>query len=43
FEIKVTKIHSALKFRQSPWMREYIEKNIHKYKIAKANRNKFGS
>ncbi|CAG8844028.1 26948_t:CDS:2, partial [Racocetra persica] len=39
----VTKIHSALKFRQSPWMKEYIEKNIRKRKIAKANRDEFGS
>jgi hypothetical protein len=37
FGMKVTKIHSALKFRQSSWMKEYIEKNIRKRKIAKAN------
>ncbi|CAG8446156.1 7082_t:CDS:2 [Scutellospora calospora] len=36
----VTKIHSTLKFKQSPWMKDYIEKNIRKRKIAKANRNK---
>ncbi|CAB4433250.1 unnamed protein product [Rhizophagus irregularis] len=34
--IKVTKIHGGLKFRQSPWMKEYIEENIRKRKIAKA-------
>ncbi|CAG8729069.1 31139_t:CDS:2, partial [Racocetra persica] len=32
----------ALKFRQSPWMKEYIEENIRKRKIAKANGDKFG-
>ncbi|CAG8505748.1 17406_t:CDS:2 [Cetraspora pellucida] len=42
FRIKVTKIHSTLKFRQSPWMKEYIEENIRKRKIAKANGNEFG-
>jgi hypothetical protein len=42
FGMKVTKIYSALKFRQSPWMKKYIEKNIHKRKIAKANGNEFG-
>ncbi|CAG8829111.1 28221_t:CDS:2, partial [Racocetra persica] len=26
----------------SPWMKEYIEENIRKCKIAKANKNKFG-
>ncbi|CAG8448408.1 1729_t:CDS:10 [Cetraspora pellucida] len=41
FEIKVTKIHNALKFRQFLWMKEYIEENIRKCKIAKANRNEF--
>ncbi|CAG8830166.1 32968_t:CDS:2, partial [Racocetra persica] len=32
----------ALKFRQSPWMKKYIEENIRKRKIAKANREEFG-
>ncbi|CAG8734823.1 12048_t:CDS:2, partial [Racocetra fulgida] len=36
-DLEVTKIHSTLKFRQSPWIKEYIEENIHKRKIAKAN------
>ena len=40
--MKVTKIHGALKFQQSPWMKDYIEKNIRKHKIAKANGNEFG-
>ncbi|PKK65417.1 hypothetical protein RhiirC2_715563 [Rhizophagus irregularis] len=40
--MKVTKIHSGLKFWQSPWMKEYIEKNIRKRKIAKATRDEFG-
>src|SRR5271168_2481795 len=40
--MKVTKIHDALKFRQSPWMKDYIEENIRKRKIAKANGNEFG-
>ena len=26
--MKVIKIHGGLKFRQSPWMKEYIEENI---------------
>ncbi|CAI2198080.1 19333_t:CDS:2, partial [Funneliformis geosporum] len=42
FGMKVTKIHNALKFRQSPWMKEYIEENIRKRKIAKANGDEFG-
>lgn len=42
FRMKVTKIHSALKFRQSPWMKDYIEENIRKRKIAKANGDEFG-
>ena len=42
FGIKVTKIHGALKFRQSPWMKDYIEENICKRKIAKANGDEFG-
>ncbi|CAG8657187.1 15973_t:CDS:1, partial [Racocetra persica] len=42
FRMKVTKIHSALKFRQSPWIKEYIKENIRKCKIAKANRDEFG-
>src|SRR4051794_39498119 len=41
FGMKVTKIHSALKFRQSPWTKDYIEENIRKRKIAKANEDKF--
>ncbi|CAG8804911.1 27675_t:CDS:1, partial [Racocetra persica] len=39
--LKVTKIYSALKFKQSPWMKEYIEENIRKCKIAKANSDEF--
>ncbi|CAG8834072.1 6342_t:CDS:1, partial [Racocetra persica] len=42
FGMKVTKVHSALKFRQSPWMKEYIEENIRKHKIAKVNGDEFG-
>ncbi|CAG8578341.1 10513_t:CDS:2 [Acaulospora colombiana] len=44
FGIKVTKIYSALKFKQSPLMKEYsiIEENICKRKIAKANVDEFG-
>jgi hypothetical protein len=42
FGMKVTKIHSALKFKQSPWMKKYIKKNICKHKIAKANGDEFG-
>ncbi|CAJ0647430.1 5994_t:CDS:2 [Entrophospora sp. SA101] len=40
--IKVTKIHEALKFHQSPWMKPYIEENIRKRKIAKASGDEFG-
>ncbi|PKY57580.1 hypothetical protein RhiirA4_478738, partial [Rhizophagus irregularis] len=40
--MKVTKIHGGLKFRQSPWMKEYIEENIRKRKIAKATGDEFG-
>ncbi len=40
-EMKVTKIHRGLKFWQSPWMKEYIEKNIRKRKIAKATGDEF--
>ena len=40
--MKVTKIHNALKFRQSPWMKPYIEENIRKRKIAKASGDEFG-
>ncbi|KAF0446274.1 zinc finger protein [Gigaspora margarita] len=38
----VTKILSTLKFRQFPRMKEYIEENIRKRKIAKANGDEFG-
>ncbi|CAG8849951.1 1025_t:CDS:1, partial [Racocetra persica] len=34
--------YKELKFRQSPWIKEYIEENIRKCKIAKANRDEFG-
>ncbi|CAG8707412.1 2416_t:CDS:2, partial [Funneliformis mosseae] len=40
--MKVTKIHDALKFRQSPWMKAYIEENIRKRKIAKTTGDEFG-
>ncbi|CAG8742863.1 32039_t:CDS:2, partial [Racocetra persica] len=33
---------NALKFRQSLWMKEYIEENICKCKIAKVNEDEFG-
>ncbi len=42
FRLKVTKVHSALKFWQSSWMKDYIEENICKRKIAKANEDEFG-
>ncbi|UZO29603.1 uncharacterized protein OCT59_023067 [Rhizophagus irregularis] len=43
FGMKVTKIHGALKFLQSLWMKNYIEENIRKRKIAnKDNRDEFG-
>lgn len=40
--IRLTKIHSVLKFKQSPWMKPFIEENIRKRKIAKANGDEFG-
>ncbi|CAG8846771.1 11802_t:CDS:2, partial [Gigaspora margarita] len=42
FGMKVIKIHGALKFKQSLWMKDYIEENIRKHKIAKANKEEFG-
>ncbi|CAG8828489.1 9799_t:CDS:2, partial [Gigaspora margarita] len=42
FGMKVTRIHGALKFQQAPWMKDYIEENIRKRKIAKANGDEFG-
>ncbi|CAG8589640.1 839_t:CDS:1 [Acaulospora morrowiae] len=42
YGLKITKIHVALKFRQSPWMKTYIEENIRKRKIAKSNKDEFG-
>ncbi|CAG8850868.1 7798_t:CDS:2, partial [Gigaspora margarita] len=42
FGMKVTKIHGAFKFKQSPWMKDYIKENICKCKIAKANKEEFG-
>ena len=40
--MKVTKIHGGLKFWQFPWMKEYIEENIRKRKIAKTTGDEFG-
>ncbi|CAI2198622.1 8746_t:CDS:1 [Funneliformis geosporum] len=40
--MKVTKIHGGLKFWQSLWMKDYIEENICKRKIVKANKDEFG-
>ncbi|CAG8819260.1 4486_t:CDS:2, partial [Racocetra fulgida] len=34
----VTKIHSALKFRQSSWIKDYIEENIRKQENKKIRR-----
>ncbi|CAG8653035.1 7049_t:CDS:2, partial [Acaulospora colombiana] len=42
FGMKITKIYGALKFKQSSWMKNYIEENIRKRKIAKANKYGFG-
>ena len=42
FEMKIINIYGALKFRQSLWIKNYIKKNIHKCKIAKANEDEFG-
>ena len=36
--IKLTKVHRVIKFQQSPWLREYIEKNT---QFRQQARNKF--
>jgi len=39
--MKVIKIHGGIKFWQFPWMKEYIEENIRKCKIAKVTGDEF--
>ena len=38
--LKITKIHSIVKFRQAPWLRDYINKNIERRKAATAATDK---
>ena len=43
FGMKVTKIHGALKFRQFPWMKDYIEEIFASVKLLKLMGTSLGS